>query len=216
MYVDNEFGQEILEGARDQAKAMNIEIAAESGHKPTDTDFTGPISKLREATCDVIFMGTIVRDTIIPYSTARKLGWNVTFVGSGASYENVVATAQGGITEGFYALNGQEVIYRDQIESAEVKAFFERYKEKYKQDPTYPAQLGYAGADTVVEVLKRAGRDLTTDSFLKAQESIKDWTGVLGGPPVTYTPQRHIGSDLVFLAVVERGRWKSVERNLKY
>lgn len=145
-----------------------------------------------------------MRDTIIPYSTARKLGWNVTFVGSGASYENVVATAQGRITEGFYALNGQEVIYRDQIKSAEVKAFFERYKDKSNQDPTYPAQLGYASADTVVEVLKRAGRELTTERFLKAQESIKDWTGVLGGPPVTYTSHRHVGSDLVFLAVVEK------------
>jgi branched-chain amino acid transport system substrate-binding protein len=216
MYEDNDFGQEILEGARDQAKAMNMKIAAESGHKPTDTDFTGAISKLREAKCDVIFMGTIVRDTIIPYSTARKLGWDATFVGTSASYENVVATAQGGITEGYYTLNGQEVLYPDQIESKEAKAFFERYKAKYNQDAFYPAQLGYGIGELVIEALQKSGKDLTTEGFLKAYESIKDRTGTMSGPPITFTADKHLGSNLVFLAVVEKGRWKSVERNLKY
>ena len=216
MYQDTDFGQEILEGARDQAKAMNIKIAGESGHKPADTDFTGAIAKLRDAKCDVIFMGTIVRDTIIPYATARKLGWNVPFVGTSASYENVVATAQGGITEGYYTLNGQEVLYPDQVESAEAKAFFQKYKAKYNQDGFYPAQLGYGLADMIVDSLQRAGKDLTTASFLKAFESIKDRVGPLGGPPITFSAERHLGADVVFLAVVEKGRWKSVERNLKY
>jgi branched-chain amino acid transport system substrate-binding protein len=216
MYEDNDFGQEILEAVRDQAKAMNMKIAAESGHKPTDTDFTGAISKLREAKCDVVFMGTIVRDTIIPYSTARKLGWNATFVGTSASYENVVATAQGGITEGYYTLNGQEVVYPDQIESKEAKAFFERYKAKYNQDAFYPAQLGYGLGELMIEALQKAGKDLTTDAFLKAYQGIKDRVGTMGGPAITFSETRHLGSDVVFLAVVEKGRWKSVERNLKY
>ncbi|MFO0988907.1 MAG: ABC transporter substrate-binding protein [Alphaproteobacteria bacterium] len=216
MYQDTEFGQEILEGARDQAKAMNVKIAAESGHKPTDTDFTGAIAKLREAKCDLVVMGTIVRDTIIPYATARKLGWDVPFVGTSASYENVVATAQGGVTEGFHALNGQEVLYADDAQQPAAKAFFEKYKAKFNQDAFYPAQLGYGLADMIVDALQRAGKDLTTAAFLKAFESIKDRPGPLGGPPITFTAERHLGSELVFLAVVEKGRWKSVERNLKY
>jgi branched-chain amino acid transport system substrate-binding protein len=216
MYEDNDFGQEILEAVRDEAKVMNIKVAAESGHKPTDTDFTGAITKLRDAKCEVVFMGTIVRDTIIPYSTARKLGWNAAFVGTSAAYENVVATAQGGITEGFYTLNGQEVIYADQVESPEAKAFFDKYKAKYNVDPFYPAQLGYGIGDLVVGALKEAGKDLTTEKFLKAFESIKDRVGPVGGPPITFTATQHLGSNLVFLGVVEKGRWKSVERNLKY
>jgi branched-chain amino acid transport system substrate-binding protein len=215
MYEDNDFGQEILEGAHDQAKAMNIKIVAETSHKPTDTDFTGAISKLREAKCDLILMGTIVRDTIIPYSTARKLGWDVAFVGSTATYESVVAGAQGGITNGFFALSGQVVIYPDEAQGA-AKTFFDAYKAKFGQDPAYPAQLGYGIADTVVDALKRAGKDLTTDSFVKALESMKDVVGPLGGPPISYGPDRRLGSEVVFLNVVENGRWKNVEKNLTY
>jgi branched-chain amino acid transport system substrate-binding protein len=215
MYEDNDFGQEILEGARDQAKAMNMKIAAESSHKPTDTDFTGAITKLRDAKCDLVLMGTIVRDTIIPYSTARKLGWNVPFVGSTATYESVVAGAQGGITNGFFALSGQVVIYPDEAKGP-AKVFFDAYKAKYNQDPAYPGQLGYGIADTVVDALKRAGKNLTTDTFVKALESIKDSVGPLGGPPITYGPDRRLGSEVVFLNVVESGRWKNIEKNMRY
>src|SRR5262249_9142825 len=137
-------------------------------------------------------------------------------VGTSAAYENVVATAQGGITEGFFTLNGQEVLYPDQVESAEAKSFFERYKAKYNQDAFYPAQLGYGIGELVVDALQRAGKDLTPEAFLKAYESLKDRVGTRGGPPVTFTSEKHLGSDLVFLSVVEKGRWKSVERNLKY
>jgi len=215
MYQDTEFGQEILEAARDQAKEMNVKIAAESGHKPVDTDFTGAISKLREANCDLILMGTIVRDTIIPYSTARKLGWNVPFVGTSASYENVVASAQGGITNGFFSLNGQEVVYPDEA-TGPAKAFLDAYKAKYGQDAFYPAQLGYGIAETVVDVLTAAGKDLTVEGFLKAYESIRDRKGTLGGPAISYAADRHLGSEEVFLATVENGRWKSVVRGLRH
>jgi branched-chain amino acid transport system substrate-binding protein len=215
MYEDNDFGQEILEGAQDQAKEMKIKIVAESSHKPTDTDFTGAITKLRDAKCDLVLMGTIVRDTIIPYSTARKLGWNVPFVGSTATYESVVAGAQGGITNGFFALSGQEVIYPDEA-TGPAKAFFDAYKAKYNQDPAYPAQLGYGIADAVVDVLKRAGKNLTVDGFIKALESTRDQAGPLCSPPITYSPDRHLGSEVVFLNVVENGRWKTVERGMTY
>ncbi len=215
MYQDTEFGQEILEGARDQAKAMNLTIAADSGHKPTDTDFTGAITKLREAKCDLVLMGTIVRDTIIPFSTARKLGWDVPFLGSVATYEQVVASAQGGVTEGYYSMSSQPVLYPDTATGAG-KAFLDAYKAKYNQDAPGPAQIGYVVADIFVEGLKRAGKDLTTDSLVKALESITDYKNPFAPVTVRFSDKNHLGADEVFLTVVEKGRWKTLESGLKY
>ena len=213
MYQDTEFGQEILEGVRDQAKAMNVKIAAESGHKPTDTDFTGAIAKLKEANCDLVLMGTIVRDSIIPYATARKLGWNVPFLGSIASYEGVVAGAQGGVTDGYMSMTSQEVAYPDTAQG-DVKKFLDAYKAKYNQDAAFPAQLGYFVADIFVAGLKNAGKTLTTDSLVKGLEAIKDHKNTFGGSPISYGPNRHVGATDIMLAVVEKGRWKTVERGL--
>jgi branched-chain amino acid transport system substrate-binding protein len=215
MYQDTEFGQEILEGARDQAKSMNLTVVADSGHKPTDTDFTGAITKLRDAKCDLVLMGTIVRDTIIPYATARKLGWEVPFLGSVATYEQVVASAQGGVTEGYYSMASQPVIYPDQA-TGMAKAFMDAYKAKYNQDAPGPAQLGYVFADIFIEALKRAGKDLTTEGLVKALESIDDYKNPFAPVTIKFSATDHLGAREVFLTVVEKGRWKTLESGLTY
>ena len=101
MYQDTDFGKEILTGAELQTQKLGIPLVEKTAHKPTDQDFTAPITKLREAGCQLIAMGTIVRDSIVPYTTARKAGWNdVIFLGSAAVYDLVVGAAPG--MDGFY------------------------------------------------------------------------------------------------------------------
>ena len=60
MYQDTDFGKDVFAGAQLQAEAMGMKIVATTAHKPTDTDFSAAIAKLREANCDLIAMGTIV------------------------------------------------------------------------------------------------------------------------------------------------------------
>ena len=42
MYQDTDFGHEIRDGVRDQAKALKLEMASEASYCPTDTDFIAP------------------------------------------------------------------------------------------------------------------------------------------------------------------------------
>src|SRR5580700_8538397 len=111
MYQDTDFGKEILEGAEQQTKKLGIKVVETAAHKPTDQDFTASLTKLKAAGCDLIAMGTIVRDTIIPYTAARKSGWDVTFLGSAATYDLVVGAAPG--MDGFYGMGLTEMPYVD-------------------------------------------------------------------------------------------------------
>src|SRR3954452_8107446 len=52
MYQDTDFGKDVLAGALQQTEAMGLKVVATTAHKPTDTDFTAAVSKLREANCD--------------------------------------------------------------------------------------------------------------------------------------------------------------------
>src|SRR3954447_5797585 len=104
MYQDSDFGRDVMAGAEDQLKAMNVKLAASTAHKPTDTDFNGPVAKLRDAKCDLTLLGTIVRDTNIILSTIRKIGWNVDLMAQSASYDTSIATAPGRAAEGFYSM----------------------------------------------------------------------------------------------------------------
>jgi len=214
MYQDTDFGKEIVIGAEMQAKQLGIKIAAMSAHKPTDQDFTASLTNLKAAGCDLVLMGTIVRDTIIPYVAARKMGWtDVDFVGSAAVYDGVVGAAQG--MDGLYAMGLTEMPYSDSpVES--VRKFVAAYKAKYNVDPNIGAVYGYVAADLTLAGLKNAGADLTLDSFIKGLESIRNYRDSFKGPEVNFGPNIRQGANSSFLAVVKDGRWARVTQPLGF
>jgi branched-chain amino acid transport system substrate-binding protein len=214
MYQDTDFGKEVLEGAEQQTKKLGIKVVETTAHKPTDQDFTAPIGKLRSAGCDLIVMGTIVRDSIVPYTTARKGGWNdVDFLGSAAVYDLVVGAAQG--MEGFYGMGLTEMPYVDSG-VASVKTFVENYKKKFNVDPNIGAVYGYVAADLTVQGLKNAGKDLTLDSFIKGMEAIKNYKDIFNGPQVSFGPNIRQGANSSFLAQVKAGKWVRVTEPLNF
>jgi len=207
MYQDTDFGKEVLDGVQIQAEKMKLKIVETTTHKPTDQDFTAQITKLKSAGCDLVVLGTIVRDSIVPYSTARKIGWtDVDFLGSAATYDLFVAAAQGGVTEGLYAMGLTDMPYRDTL-SPTAQAWFDKYKDRYKAEPNIGAVYGYVAADLTVQGLEKAGPNLTLDTFLKGLESIKGYHDPFNGPEVNFGPDKHQGANSSFLAQVKGGRW---------
>jgi branched-chain amino acid transport system substrate-binding protein len=207
MYQDTDFGKEVLDGVQMQADKLKIKLVETTTHKPTDQDFTAQITRLKGAGCDLVVLGTIVRDSIVPYATARKIGWtDVDFLGAASSYDLVVAAAQGGVTEGLYAMGLTDMPYRDTLSPA-AQAWFDRYKERYKADPNIGAIYGQVAADLTALGLEKAGSDLTVNSFVKGLESIRGYHDIFNGPEVNFAPDKHQGANSSFLAVVKGGRW---------
>ena len=209
MYQDSDFGRDVYAGAVEQVKAMNMSIVASTAHKPTDTDFNAAIAKLHDANCDMIVLGTIVRDTTLIIETAHKIGWNVDMVGQFASYDTAIAEAPGNPAEGFYSVVPALYAYPDDPRPA-VQAFAKEFKEKYGREPNFHGEVGYTAAQMVIMGLDRAGPNLTTASFIKAMETIKDYKDIFGAPPMSFSADNHHASTESFLAVVHNGRWVPV------
>jgi branched-chain amino acid transport system substrate-binding protein len=91
-----------------------------------------------------------------------------------------------------------------------VTKFAEKYKKEFGKEPNFAAQLGYTAGQLVVLALKNAGKDLTTDSFVKGMESIKDWHDIFGSPAMSFSATKHQGSNESFLCVVKGGKWVPV------
>jgi branched-chain amino acid transport system substrate-binding protein len=209
MSEDTDFGRDVMDGAHDELKALNVKLAAETLHKPTDTDFSASVARLHDANCDLILVGGIVRDTVQIISAVRKTGWHVDMLGQAASYDEAVAEVPGGVTEGFYSMT--PVLYvAASSESPAVAKFAEDYKKEFGKEPNFAAQIGYTGAQLVVQALKNAGKDLTVDSFVSGMESIKDWHDIFGSPPMSFSSTKHQGSNESFLCVVKGSKWVPV------
>jgi branched-chain amino acid transport system substrate-binding protein len=216
MYQDTDFGKEVLDGVQLQAEKMRIKLVETTTHKPTDQDFTAPITKLKAAGCDLVVLGTIVRDSIVPYATARKIGWSdVDFLGSAATYDLFVAAAQGGVTEGLHAMGLTDMPYRDTLSPA-AQTWFDRYKDRFNAEPNIGAVYGHVAADLTVVGLERAGADLTLDSFVKGMESIKAYRDIFNGPEASFGQDKHQGANSSFLAVVKGGRWTRLTDPLSF
>jgi len=210
MYQDSDFGKDVLAGVVAQTEAMGMKVVATTAHRPTDTDFNGQVTKLKDAGCDAILMGTIVRDTNIIVQTVRKMGWDVDLVGQFAAYDTAVASLPGGATEGYFCMTPALYAYPDDPRPA-VQAFSKRYKELYNRDPNFHGEVGYTSALVVIQALQNAGPDLTVDSFVKGMEAIHDYHDIFGSV-LSFGPDQHHASTASFLTVVKDGRWVPVEQ----
>jgi branched-chain amino acid transport system substrate-binding protein len=211
MYQDTDFGKDNLAGAVDQIKAMGLQAGATAAFRPTDTDFNAHVARLQDDKCDLVIMGTIVKDTTLILQTARKTGFNATFCGNFASYSTAVAEAPGEPAEGFYSMAPALYRYPDDPEP-KVKAFCEEYRKRFGIDVNYLGEAGYTAATFMVAVLDKVGRDLTLDSLIAGLESMKDWHDIFGGPALTMSPTNHHASSQSFLSVVKKTRWTPVEQ----
>ena len=216
MYQDTDYGVEILEGAQDQTAAMDMELTAVSAHKPTDTEFTAAVLRMRIAECDTVMMGTIYKDTMLIFEAARKMGWDdVDFVGQNASYSKAVAAAESGAAEGYYAFVHIAVIYDDDDMSPEVARWFANYQDSFGTQPGYAAIEGYRNADALVVALEKAGPDLTAESLMAALESMNRYTDIFGYD-MTFGPDDHKGVDSSILMTVKDGRWVRLAESIQY
>jgi len=209
MYQDTDFGRDVMNGVWDQTKAMGIKLVAETTHKPTDTDFSASVARLRDAKCDLVILGTITRDTNPIVASMRKIGWDVEVLGNIAIYDNAVSEVPGNVNQGIYALTSVLFISQDDPRPA-VQEFLKKFKSAYNREPNFAAQLGYSAAYLLAEGLTKAGRNLTVDSFINGMEQVTAYNDIFGSPTLSYGPKKRQGSNESFLVQVQNGKWVSV------
>ena len=215
IYQDTDYGQEILEGAEDQLKEMGKALVGVSAHKPTESEFTASIIRLRNAQCDVVFMGTIHRDTILILEAARKMKFDVVFVGNNAAYGQVIAEQESGSGEGYHAFVHMAKLYKEDGLSDKVERWWDRYEARFNVEPGIPAMEGYRAADLVVTALENAGPDLDKAGFLAATEAIDNYQDIFGYQ-IQFGPGDHKGVSESLLSVVEDGKWKTLATAITY
>src|SRR5947207_5125405 len=111
MYQDDEYGKNVLDGFTQQLDVMKLKPASVTSYKRGASDFSAQVAKMKSDGCDMVLLGAVLREPIGVMSEARKLGWEVTFLG--ATLVNVLEVPARGkeAEEGLYAASGFEIPY---------------------------------------------------------------------------------------------------------
>ncbi|NGN44552.1 ABC transporter substrate-binding protein [Mesorhizobium sp. CGMCC 1.15528] len=215
LHLDTDFGKEIVDGTTDELAKHDLKVVASEKYKPTDTDLGTQILNLRKADCDVVVLGSLARDTVLAYTSARRVGWNVDFIGASSSYHRVIQEAANNATEGLYAVTGNYVPEPGE-RSPEYQAWYDKYKALYKTDPHALDNLGYLSIDVLAKAFDAAGKDLTLDTFITGMESIKDYQDLFGNPKQSWGPDDHQGSNTSTLTQLHDGIYVPIVRAAAY
>jgi branched-chain amino acid transport system substrate-binding protein len=214
LYQDDEFGLEVVRGAEAGLKTIGMELAEKTSYKRGATDFSSQVARMRAAGCDFVVLGTIIRETIGAIGEARKTGFSPTFMGSSASYTDLIHKLGGKPMDGLYATMTVQNPYLDEA-SQQISFWAKKYKTKFNEDPAVFSVYGYLVVDAFARAAAKAGPNLTTDSFIKAMDTMSFESDMFGSAPATYTPTKHLGSDQSRLSQIQDGRWKVVSDYIK-
>jgi branched-chain amino acid transport system substrate-binding protein len=209
LYQDDEFGLEVVRGAEQGLKEINLPMVEKTTYKRGATDFSSQIQRLRAANCDFVVLGTIIRETIGSISEARKIGWDVEFLGSSASYTDLIHKLGGRLSEGYYATGSVSHPYPDDA-SRLVREWAQKYKARFNEDPTVFSVYGYQLVQTFAKVTEKAGPNLTTDAWIAAMESYSSPRDMFGTDAMSFSKTQHLGSKRSRLSQIQKGRWTPI------
>jgi branched-chain amino acid transport system substrate-binding protein len=214
VYQDDEFGLEVLRGAEAGLKTIGMQLAEKTSYKRGATDFSSQVARMKSAGCDMVVLGTIIRETIGVIGESRKTGFNPIFLGSSASYTDLIHKLGGKAMDGLYATMTVQQPYLDES-SQPIRFWANKYKTKFNEDPTVFSVYGYLAVDAFIRAATKAGPNLTTDSFIKAMDTMTIPTDIFGSAEMTFGPKKRLGNNLSRLSQIQDGRWKVVSDYFK-
>jgi branched-chain amino acid transport system substrate-binding protein len=214
MYQDDEFGLEVMRGGEAGLKTIGMEFAEKTSYKRGATDFSSQVAKMKASGCDFVVLGTIIRETIGAIAESRKTGFSPTFLGSSAAYTDLIHKLGGKAMDGLYATMTVQHPYLDEA-SQPIRFWANKYKTKFNEDPTVFSVYGYNAIDAFIRAAQKAGPGLTTDSFIKAMDSMTIPPDMFGSAEATFTAKKRLGNDVSRLSQLQDAKWKVVSEYIK-
>jgi branched-chain amino acid transport system substrate-binding protein len=215
MYQDDEYGKNVLDGFTQQLEVEKIKPVSITTYKRGASDFSAQIAKMKADGCDLVVLGTILRETIGAMSEAKKLGWDVTFLGATPTNIPDTITLGKDTVEGMFAAGAFETPYADTAKG-KVKDWVEAYKKMFGTDANTQSVIGYNAIMTFAHYVKLAGKDLTGQKLLDALESGDPFLDIFNSPPTKFSKTNHLANTITQLQQIKGGRWVVIKEGLAF
>lgn len=199
-YQNDDYGKQGLEGVERYEKEKNLKLAASVSAEVTDRDLSSHALKLKNSGAQAVIMWAMPTHAALLLTECAKIGYRPQWVTSSTLADTPVMMQ---ITKGLWA--GMILSYPIETPDSnnplmvKYRAWHQKYEPNERWGTFYYSGCVYA--EPLAEGLRRAGRNLTPETFIKAMETLKDWRGI--GGPFTFTPTDHQGAKYIRYAQVQ-------------
>jgi len=198
-YQNDAYGQAGLAGVERALKKRKLEIVAKGTVERNTVEVAKSVAEIAKAKPQAVVMISAYKSCAAFINEMRKAGanptfWNVSFVGSKALAKELGAEGRG--------VQISQVVPFPWDSSVPVVKEYRALIAEAKGEPGFGTLEGFIAAKVMVEGLRRAGKNLTRESFIKAMESLDPYDA--GGFKVSYGPGNHNGSTFVDLTIISK------------
>jgi ABC-type branched-subunit amino acid transport system substrate-binding protein len=186
-YQNDDYGKQGVMGVERYLLKKNIKLVAKVSAEVTDRDLSTHALKLRNSGAQAVIMWAMPTHGALILGETAKIGFKPQWATSNTLSDSALMMQ---ITKGLWTgmINASFGELPDSNHPLMVK-----YREWHKK--LAPQErwgvFYYAGiifAEPFFEGVRRAGKNLTPDTWVSAMETLKNWQGI--GPPITYAGQQ--------------------------
>jgi branched-chain amino acid transport system substrate-binding protein len=178
LYQNDDYGKDYVKGLKD-GLAGKIKVVAELPYEPADPTVDSQIVNLKASGADIFFNVATPKFAAQAIRKAAEIGWKpVHLLNSvSASVGSVIKPAGFEASEGIlttaYLKDPTDPEWKDDAAMKEWRAFMDKYYPEGDKTSTFTA-YGYLVAQTLVQVLKQSGNELTRANVMKQAASLKN------------------------------------------
>ena len=199
-YFGRELFKGVVDGLGDIARMIRVDIAYDIADEHLDTH----VAVLKRSGAEVFLFAGTPADAAKVIRIAADLDWHPVFILNNMASSIASAlkpagleNALGVITAAFLK-DANDLAWKDEQATKDWQSFVDKYSRAGGKDDG-AAVFGYAAAETLVQVLKQCGNDLSRENVMKQAAALKDYQGSVLLPgikistgPWNFRPIKHM------------------------
>ncbi|MBR1177007.1 ABC transporter substrate-binding protein [Bradyrhizobium sp. KB893862 SZCCT0404] len=205
MRQSDQYGATGAGAIADRLKELGKSAVAVETFNAADTDMTSQVLRLRSADPQAIVVYGYPAPSAIAMRQIRELGITAELLGSSATsnqnFPEMVGKLAVGIKFVFAGLDFPETKVGPIAKFRE--SFQKRFPDLARQGrPAIGDAAGYGGAINFIEGLRKAGKDVSRESFMAALETFHEFDSGIT-LPTTFSATRHEGNTMMKIAIIK-------------
>jgi branched-chain amino acid transport system substrate-binding protein len=218
LYQNDDYGKDYVKGLKDGlgAKAKSM-IVSEVPYETTDPTVDSQIVSLKGSGADIFFNVTTPKFAAQAIKKAAEIGWKpVHFLNNVSQSVGAVLKPAGlenakGIYSSYYLKDATDPAWKDDPARKEWEAFMDKYYPGGDKTSSFTV-YGYTVAQSMVQVLKQSGDNLTRENVMKQAANLKDQKlgMLLPGILINTSPTDYYPIEQMQLQQFDGERWKAI------